>query len=214
MISGRSPIDITSLVTRVVRYVKAMDGAEVTFLPETEAYRYEVGLEHFVQGHMMQEGPGNSIFLCYPGYDMEIELPCSRLSLSLYSVKNLTLQMEKREPARWSVAGPQMRSRTRREQAGAGSSRRTPPVHTSAQPGPSTLNMSFEEAYEHYTYDPYQASGSEYAGGQGPYYPEGMHPSYGPQVGPSSSACFNYEDPILRSISDLSSRINTLGTQQ
>ena len=59
MISGRSPIDITPLVTCVVRYVKAMDGAEVTFLPETEAYRYEVGLEHFVQGHMMREGPGN-----------------------------------------------------------------------------------------------------------------------------------------------------------
>ena len=53
MITGKSPIDITPLVTRVARYVKAMEGTEVTFLPETEAYRYEVGLEHFVQGHMM-----------------------------------------------------------------------------------------------------------------------------------------------------------------
>ena len=41
------------------RYVKAMEGAEVTFLPKTEACKYEVGLEHFVQGHMMREGPGN-----------------------------------------------------------------------------------------------------------------------------------------------------------
>ena len=41
-----------------------------------------------------------------------------------------------------------------------------------------------------------------------------MHLSYGPQMGPSSSACFNYEDSILRSIADLSNRINTLGTQQ
>ena len=41
-----------------------------------------------------------------------------------------------------------------------------------------------------------------------------MHPSYGPQVGPSSSAHSNYEDPFLRSITDLSNRINTLGTQQ
>ena len=81
MISGRSPIDITPLVTRMARYVKAMDGTKVTFLPEKEAYRYMVGLEHFVQGHMMREGPGNSIFMCYPGYDREIELPCSRLSL-------------------------------------------------------------------------------------------------------------------------------------
>ena len=63
MITGKSPIDITPLVTRVARYVKAMDGAEVTFLPEMEAYRYEVGLEHFVQGHMMREGPGNSLFM-------------------------------------------------------------------------------------------------------------------------------------------------------
>jgi hypothetical protein len=89
MISGKSPIDMTSLVTRIARHVGVMDGAEVTFLPEKEAYRYEVSLEHFVLGHMMREGPGNSIFMCYPGYDREIELPCPRLSL--YSVKSLTL---------------------------------------------------------------------------------------------------------------------------
>ena len=81
MITGKSPIDIIPLVTRVARYVKAMDDAKVTFLVETEAYRYEVCLEHFVQGHMMREGPG-------PGYDREIELPCPRLSL--YTVKSLT----------------------------------------------------------------------------------------------------------------------------
>ena len=75
MISGKSTIDMTSLVTRIARYVKVMDGGEVTFLPEMEAYRFEVGLEHFVQGHMMREGPGNSIFMCYPRYDREIELP-------------------------------------------------------------------------------------------------------------------------------------------
>ena len=74
--------------------------------------------------------------------------------------------------------------------------------------------MSFEEAYVHYNYDPYQAGSSGFAGGQGPYYPAGMHPSYGPQVGPSSSARFNYEDPILGSIAGLSNRISTLGTQQ
>ena len=74
--------------------------------------------------------------------------------------------------------------------------------------------MSFEEAYEHYTYDPYQAGSSGFTDEQGPYYPASMHPSYGPQMGPSSSARFNYEDPIFRSIMDLSNRINTLGTQQ
>ena len=82
MISDKSPIDMTSLVTRIVRYIGVMGNAEVTFLPETEAFRYEVGLEHFVQGHMMREGPRNSIFMCYPRYDREIELPWLRLSLS------------------------------------------------------------------------------------------------------------------------------------
>ena len=144
--------------------------------------------------------------------DTEVELPCPRLSL--YSVKSITLQMEKRQPARRSVVGPQTWSMTRRGQAEAGPSRRTPPVHASAQSGLSTENMSFEEVYGHYNYDPYQAGSSGFAGGQGPYYPAGMHSSYGPQVGPSSSARFNYEDPILRSIADLSNRISTLGTQQ
>ena len=95
---------MTSLVTRIARYVGVMENAEVTFPPETEAFRYVVGLEHFMQGHMMREGPRNSIFMCYLGYDREIELPCLRLSL--YAVKSITLQMEKKEPARRSVAGP------------------------------------------------------------------------------------------------------------
>ena len=77
--------------------------------------------------------------------------------------------------------------------------------------------MSFEEAYGYYAYgDPssFQAGSSGYTGDQGPYYPAGMHPSYGPQVGPSASARFNYEDLIMRSISDLSNQITTLSTQQ
>jgi hypothetical protein len=75
-------------------------------------------------------------------------------TLSLLGEKS-NIAMEKREPARRSVAGPKTRSRTQREQAGANPSRRTPPVHASAQPGLSTKNMSFEEAYGHYNYDPY-----------------------------------------------------------
>jgi hypothetical protein len=89
MISGKSPIDMTSLVTHIARYISVMENAEVTFMPETEVFGYKVSLEHFVQGHMMREWPKNSIFICYPRYDREIELPCLRLSL--YSVKSLTL---------------------------------------------------------------------------------------------------------------------------
>ena len=77
--------------------------------------------------------------------------------------------------------------------------------------------MSFDEAYGYYAYgepNMFQAGSSGYAGDQGPYYPAGMHPSYGTQVGPSASARFNYEDPIMRSIADFSTQITTLGTLQ
>ena len=63
--------------------------------------------------HMMREGPGNSVFMCYPGYEKEFDLPCPKCSL--YSVKRLTLQMEKKEPARHSTAGPMTHGRTRRD---------------------------------------------------------------------------------------------------
>jgi len=53
MISSKNLNDMTSLVTRIARYVDVLENAQVTFLPETEVYRYKVGLEHFVQGHMM-----------------------------------------------------------------------------------------------------------------------------------------------------------------
>ena len=111
MITSKSPIDITSLVTRIARYVGVLENAQVTYLPATDEYRTFIGLDHFVHAHMMREGPGNSVFMCYPGYDKEFELPCPKLSL--YSIKRLTLHMEKKEPARHSIAGPMTRGRTR-----------------------------------------------------------------------------------------------------
>ena len=48
MISSKNLNDMTSLVTRIARYVGVLDNAEVIFMPETEAFRYEVGLDHFV----------------------------------------------------------------------------------------------------------------------------------------------------------------------
>ena len=89
MITCKSPIDISSLVTRIVRYVSVLENAQVTYLPATDEYQTFIGLDHFVHAHMMREGPGNSVFMCYPGYEREFELPCPKLSL--YSVKCLTL---------------------------------------------------------------------------------------------------------------------------
>ncbi|RLN42318.1 hypothetical protein C2845_PM01G43120 [Panicum miliaceum] len=57
MIAGRSPIGITTLVTRIATHVKALENAQVTCLPWEDEYHLKVGMEHFVQGHMMREGP-------------------------------------------------------------------------------------------------------------------------------------------------------------
>ena len=113
MITCKSPIDITSLVTRIALYVSVLENAQVTYLPATDEYRTFIGLDHSIHAHTMREGPGNSGFMCYPGYEREFELPCPKLSL--YSVKCLTLQMEKKEPARHSTAGPMTRGRTQRD---------------------------------------------------------------------------------------------------
>ena len=132
IITCESPIDITSLVTRTVRFVGVLENAQVTYVPATDEYRTFIGLEHFVHAHMMREGPGNLVFMCYPGYEREFKLPC--LKLSLYSVKRLTLQMEKKEPARHSTAGPMTRGKTRYDaQLALGG--------TSRQAGPSTTGI-------------------------------------------------------------------------
>ncbi|RLN28704.1 hypothetical protein C2845_PM05G21130 [Panicum miliaceum] len=81
MIASKSPIDKTTLVMRIATHVKALDNAQVTYLPWEDEYQLKIGVEHFVQGHMMREGPGNSLFMTYPGCDREVELPCPRLSL-------------------------------------------------------------------------------------------------------------------------------------
>ena len=140
MITCKSPIDITSLVTHIARYVGVLENAQVTYLPATDEYRTFIGLDHFVHAHMMREGPGNSVFMCYPGYEREFELPCTKLSL--YSVKRLTLQMEKKEPACHNTAGPLTCGRVRRDAqwAEGGTSRQagvSRQVGTSRQAGTS-----------------------------------------------------------------------------
>jgi hypothetical protein len=74
-------------------------------------------------------------------------------------------------------------------------------------------HMSFEDTYEHYTH-----GGSTTAGGstgycpeQGFYYPPSMQSSYGPQVGPSTLACYGYENPIMQGVVNQPTRVNALG---
>ena len=54
MMTSNSPIDITSLVSRIARHVSVLENAHVTYLPSTEEYRTIVGLDHFIHAHMMQ----------------------------------------------------------------------------------------------------------------------------------------------------------------
>ena len=74
MITCKSPIDITSLVTRIAWYVGVLENAQLTYLPATDEYQTFIGLDHFVHAHMMREGPGNSVFMCYMGYEKEFEI--------------------------------------------------------------------------------------------------------------------------------------------
>ncbi|RLN04835.1 hypothetical protein C2845_PM13G06730 [Panicum miliaceum] len=119
MIAGKSPIDITTLVTHIATHVKALDNAQ------------------------------------------------------------------KKEPARHIVAGTTTRRQTR------------------------SSNQQQEQAgrYEH-CWRNIRTRCSP-----GTLLPPGMQDSYGPQVGPSSSARYGYENPIMRGITDLTTRVNTMGQQ-
>ena len=78
--------------------------------------------------------------------------------------------------------------------------------------------MSFKEAYGFYDQGgqpSYQLEGSTgYGHDQGFYHPSGMGTSHGPQVGPSASACFEFDNPLTRGLSDLTARMSTIELQQ
>lgn len=81
MILEKGPMDITSLVMRIAAQVGLVEGSPIMYLPMTEGYQTCIDLEDFVQGHLMHEGPNDSLFICYPRYIREVELPCPILSL-------------------------------------------------------------------------------------------------------------------------------------
>ena len=78
--------------------------------------------------------------------------------------------------------------------------------------------MSFEEAYGFYikggktSYQPKGSTG--YGHDQGFYYPSGMGTSHGPQVGPSGSPRFEYDNPLTRELSSLPAQMGALELHQ
>ena len=78
--------------------------------------------------------------------------------------------------------------------------------------------MIFEEAYGFYTHGgqtSYQPKGTRgYGHDQRFYYPLGMGTSHGPQVGPSAAACFEYDNPLTRELSNLTARMGAIELRQ
>ena len=203
MVTTRATIDITSLVTRLATRIGALDGAQITYLSTSPEYQSCIGLDHFVQGHLLREGPNNRLFMCYPGFHDEIELPCPELALK--KVKSLTLQLRRKEPPRRSVAGPATRRRDTRNDDEAGPSE----PHQQYQHH-STAHMAFNDMYNYFE--------SVNRGEQPQPQPQPQpvpqpqpHPS---QAGPSSSARYGYENSALRELADIRARMEAMGLQQ
>ena len=53
-----------------------------------------------------------------------------------------------------------------------------------------------------------------YGHDQGFYYPSGTGTSRGPQVGPSMSACFEYDNPLTQELSGLTARMGAIELHQ
>jgi hypothetical protein len=72
--------------------------------------------------------------------------------------------------------------------------------------------MTFEQTYDYFS----QGGPSQFAGGvpvygQDPeYHYSGGMSSFGPQVGPSISARYDYENPFTREISQINARLSEL----
>ena len=49
---------------------------------------------------------------------------------------------------------------------------------------------------------------------QGFYYSSGTGTSQGPQVSPSASACFEFNNPLTQGLSDLTARVNAMELRQ
>jgi hypothetical protein len=86
-------IEITSLVTRIATYIRALVGAQVTYL---ETPRETFDEEHFVQAHLLKRVEGELVML-HPRSSTTIILPCP--DLGLYQVRKLTLNLASEDDA-------------------------------------------------------------------------------------------------------------------
>src|SRR5690349_599531 len=99
-----------------------------------------------------------------------------------------------------------------KEEAGISRAPQPTPAHMEVplHPDPATPNMNFEQAYDYYEKRG-TSSYDMHAYGQDFYYPTGM--SSCPQVGPSTSARFDFENPITRELSRLSNQLSDISQE-
>ncbi|RLN22917.1 hypothetical protein C2845_PM07G12380 [Panicum miliaceum] len=175
IIASRSPIDITTLVMRIATYVKALDNAQVTSLPWVEEYQLKLGVEHFVQGHMLCDGPDAE-------KGASSSQHCRHNNSTTNTVEHSATRTSRALSPSWNLPHELRRN----------------------------IQVFHSGRYEHYWRNirirccPRALLPP----------PPGMQDPHGPQVGPSSSARYGYEKPIMRGISDLKPRVNTMGQQQ
>jgi hypothetical protein len=99
-------IEITSLVTRISTYIRALEGAQVTYM---ETPRETFDEDDFVQAHLLKCVEGELVML-YPHSSTTIIRPCPELGL--YQVKKYTLNLTPEDnvdtvrPSRHSTSGP------------------------------------------------------------------------------------------------------------
>ena len=87
LVKSSAPITMTSLVTRIARGLGVLEDAQIVYLPYNPFSLVRV--DHFVQGHFLQEKPDRSLSMIYAGYNVELPLPA--LQFSLYQVESLTM---------------------------------------------------------------------------------------------------------------------------
>ena len=109
-----SPIECTSLITRIATCVGALEGNSIPFIEGDCTYIDEA---YLIQRHTLKKGPNDSLIFFYLGFTNEIPLP--NAEFHLYNCHSLTIPLVPREGGRMhntsGLPGRRTRSRTRRE---------------------------------------------------------------------------------------------------
>jgi hypothetical protein len=104
------PIECTSLVTRIAQRLEILGGNLVPFIVTSQAL---IDGTYLIQGHILKQGPNDSLTFFSPGYRNEIPLPNS--GFQLCNSHLLTIPLVTQEKAcHSSVSDRATRSASRR----------------------------------------------------------------------------------------------------